>query len=166
MLFRSPDADFLAVLRGEDELGAVIRAHLHVEAELNELLNAMTPAPKHLESMNLRYAKKAQLACALGLSEEYLQPLQKLGALRNAFGHRLDTKITEKVIDELYNSFSSDSKRLMNDSYSLTSEQLPVGVPAKLQELDPRSKFIFIAVALKAEIELATNEAKGLKLDT
>ena len=54
----------------------------------------------------------------------------------------------------------------MNDSYDLTSKQLPVGVSANLQELDPRSKFIFIAVALKAEIELATNEAKGQKLDT
>ena len=166
MTVLKPDADFLAALRGEDELGAVIRAHLHVEAALNELLNALIPAPKHFESMNLRYTDKAKLACALGLSEEYLQPLQKLGALRNAFGHRLDTTITEKVIDELFNSFSSDSKRLMNDSYDLTSKQLPVGVSANLQELDPRSKFIFIAVALKAEIELATNEAKGQKLDT
>ena len=161
-----PDAAFLAALRGEDELGAVVRAHLHVEAELNELLNTLIPAPKHFESMNLSYANKAKLACALGLKEEYLQPLQKLGTLRNAFGHRLDTTITEKVIDELYNSFSVDSKRLMNDSYNLTSEQLPAGVPATLQKLDPRSKFIFIAVALKAEIELATNEAKGRKLDT
>ena len=161
-----PDADFMAALRGEDELGAVIRAHLHVEAELNELLNALISDPKHLDSMNLSYANKAKLACALGLKEEYLQPLQKLGALRNAFGHRLDTTITEKVIDELYNSFSSDSKQLMNDSYTRTSEKLPAGVPARLQELEPRSKFIFIAVALKAEIELAANEAKGRKLDT
>ena len=160
------DAAFLATLRREDELGAVVRTHVHVEAEFNELLSTLMPGPKHLDSMNIGYTNKPKLTCALGFKEEYLQPLQTLGSLRNAFAHRLDTTITEKVIDELYTSFPSDPKRLMNDSYNLTSEQLPAGVPAKLDEFDPHSQFIFIAVTLKAALELAINETKGQKLDT
>ena len=40
---------FLKDLRGEDELGMVIRAHIHIEHPLNELLNMVMPYPGYPE---------------------------------------------------------------------------------------------------------------------
>jgi hypothetical protein len=61
------DESFLRAIQNDDSLGAVIRAHLHIEAELNQFIQTMVPSPDQLP--DLRYAQKVDLACALGLAE-------------------------------------------------------------------------------------------------
>jgi len=47
------DEVFFASLQGEDQLGAVVRARIHIEARLNQVLEALTPHLKRLP--NLRH---------------------------------------------------------------------------------------------------------------
>jgi hypothetical protein len=54
--------EFLKDLQGEDELGMVIRAHIHIEHHLNELLNMVIPYPEYLKPMQLDYAGKVSVA--------------------------------------------------------------------------------------------------------
>jgi hypothetical protein len=77
------DNVFFDVLRGEDPLGAVVRAHIHVEARLNLVLEALTPRPNDLPK--LRFEQRAKLAVALGLDDTILPALIERGRIRNAF---------------------------------------------------------------------------------
>ena len=43
------EAAFVCALFGEDELGVVVRAHIHIEAKLRELLELVVADPKYLE---------------------------------------------------------------------------------------------------------------------
>ena len=62
---------FVGALFGEDELGVVVRAHIHIEAKLLELLELMVADPKHLERMDLDFGQRVNLAVALGLKPEH-----------------------------------------------------------------------------------------------
>jgi len=47
------DSDFFAALQIEDELGAVVRAHIHIESCLNSLLEGWMIRPASLVRMQL-----------------------------------------------------------------------------------------------------------------
>ena len=62
--------DFMEVLNGEDELGAVIRAHIHIEALLLELLRLLVKDEGALRKLNLEFSQSVDLAIALGLGPD------------------------------------------------------------------------------------------------
>jgi len=152
------DDAFFDALRAEDPLGAVVRAHIHLEARLSLVIEALTPDPQHLP--RLRFEQRAKLAVALGLHERILPALIKLGDIRNAFSHRLDVTLTDEMANELYEAFSQDDKEIIVQAQQTTSAQFPdEGLPA-FEESDARSKFIMMAVALDKFLQTAEQEAK------
>ena len=155
----SPATDdvFFDSLRGEDQLGAVVRAHIHIEARLNQVLEALTPHPKHLP--NLRYEQRLRLAVALGLSESFLSPLKILGDIRNAFGHRLDVTLAPDMVDRLFNSFTPEDRATIREAYAATQSQLAADGMPPLEQADARVRFIMIAVAIDKYLILAEREA-------
>jgi GNAT superfamily N-acetyltransferase len=76
-----PDDTFIPALLGEDALGVVVRAHIHIEARINALLDTMVAHPSLLP--HLRYEQRVRLACALGLDDRWFKQLKLLGDLRN-----------------------------------------------------------------------------------
>ena len=55
------------VLRAEDDLGKVVRAHIHIEHELQELIFLAAPNPTQLKPFDrMEYSEKVQLALVLG----------------------------------------------------------------------------------------------------
>lgn len=159
----SPATDevFFDSLRSEDSLGVVVRAHIHIEARLNQVLHALTPHPKHLP--NLRYEQRVRLAVALGLNEEILQPLKELGDIRNAFGHRLDAALTDGMVNKLFNSFTESDRHTIRRAYAHTYMQLGEAETAVLDEADARVKFVVIAVTLDKYLILAEQEARSAR---
>jgi len=100
---QSPDPSedaFVAALFGEDDLGVVVRGHIHVEAKLIELIDLMVADPKYLARMDLDFSQRVNLAVALGLNPEHARSLLTLGTLRNAFAHRLDTQLSEDRVKQ------------------------------------------------------------------
>jgi hypothetical protein len=138
--------EFIRVLFAQDELGAVVRAHIMIEAQVNKLIEGLVFDPRNLP--NLRFEQRARLMVALGASEDLLEPLAELGRIRNAFGHRLDTKITEAMVDKWFKLFSESDRAMMERANEKTRTDLGQP-PAKLAEHDPKSKFILIAVGLR-----------------
>lgn len=61
------DAAFFEALSGEDDLGMVIRGHIHIEHELQEFIIAAAPRPSEIRLSDFDYAGKLRLALALGL---------------------------------------------------------------------------------------------------
>lgn len=157
---RELDSDFFAVLDAEDELGAVVRAHIHIESCLNALVEGWMVSPSHLAKMQLDYAQKVELAVALGLKEQYSAPLRALGTLRNAFAHRPGTAITKDRADSIYKSLHQDDKNLVQAVYARICAKATDERP-KFKELKARDRFTLVAVAMRAMLISALHNQAG-----
>src|SRR5262249_20964099 len=138
------DALFIAALLGEDELGVVVRAHIHVEAALLQLLDRMIVHPAPLEKMGLDYSQRVNLGMALGLKAKHGPPLLALGTLRNAFAHRPGTKLTKDRVDNLYKAFASDDRVTVQKCYEATKVTMGASVPG-FRSLGPKDQFVIMA---------------------
>lgn len=157
------DDEFMRVLFAEDQLGAVVRAHIMIEAQVNEIIEELVVDPRNLP--NLRFEQRARLMVALGASEVLLEPLIELGRIRNAFGHRLDMTITEAMVDKWAKSFSEGDRAMMERANSKT--RIDLGQPsATMKEHDPKSRFILIAVFLRQVLRQMQNELSARKAAT
>jgi hypothetical protein len=152
---------FVSALFGEDELGVVVRAHIHIEARLLELLEGLVFDSKSLERMDLDFAQRVNLAVALGLKSEHAPALLALGSLRNAFAHRLDTHLSEARVKNLYAALSATDKQVVQLAYERTKAQQNTPHLPAFKKLDPKTRFILIAVALRAMLILAVRETSA-----
>ena len=89
------DDMFYEALLNEDELGSVLKAHLHIEYHIDKILNRLTPYPDDLPA--LKYSEKVCLICALGVKKEYKPILHTLGTIRNNFAHDPFSKINKSL---------------------------------------------------------------------
>lgn len=154
------ETKFIADLMGEDELGVVIRAHIHIEAQLVRLLEALVPYSEHLEKMDLDYAQKVQLTVAMGLAPEHVAPLNTLGSIRNRFAHKLESKLTKNDAENLYRVLGADDKDIVQESFERTKNQFAYDKLTKFKQLKPKEQFILIVVALRAMLRTAVTEAE------
>lgn len=151
--------EFFRVLSGEDELGAVIRAHIHIEALLLQLLGVLAKDEKHLRKLNLEFSQYVDLAIVLGLGPEHAMGLRAFGNLRNEFAHKLDSHLSESRINSLYESLSATDKEVVQTAYGKTNAQLGVS-SQKFKDLTPKERFVLIAVALHGMLQVALLEVQ------
>jgi hypothetical protein len=158
---KDPSEDkFVAALRGEDALGVVIRAHIHIEAKLVELLQLLLDASA-LDRMRLDYAQRVHLAVALGLKAEHAPPLLALGSLRNAFAHRIDTALDANRVENLYSTLSPTDKEAVQTAFARTDSQMKANLGPSFRNLPPQDQFVLIAVTLRAMLRVAIMELRG-----
>ena len=149
---------FIAALMGEDELGAVIRGHIYVEATLLTLLAGFVVSEKHLNQMGLDYFQHVNLAIALGLKVEYGPPLHALGTLRNAFSHKLNASLSRDRVNGLYKTLSSEDRTMVQTIYEKTNRKMRQEPGTRFRNLPPKDQFILIAVALRFMLVAAAHE--------
>jgi hypothetical protein len=100
------------VFAREDELGVVIRAHIHIEHELHDIIHFAAPSPSHLKSMDrLEFSEKVSLALVLGLNVALKPALSAAGGLRNKFAHSLDMKLKEDDVKNLISTLTPSAKQ-------------------------------------------------------
>ena len=155
------EAAFVDALFGEDELGVVVRAHIHIEAKLLELLELLVADTKYLERMDLGFAQRVNLAIALGLKSEHASGLSALGTLRNAFAHRLDVQLSEDRVNNLYAALSSSDKEVVRLAYNRTNDQMGRSDAPPFDKLSVKERFILISVALRAMLITTINEIRA-----
>jgi hypothetical protein len=146
------------VLNGEDDLGAVIRAHIHIESLLNNLIESHFEFPEQLKKLNLEFHQKIIIAQAIGLKPEYATPLSALGTLRNNFAHRLDTKLGKNEIESLYKSFKGDDKQIIQNAYMRTKKAFKKKRPKSVTKLEPREQFTLIIISIQTVLIAAIKE--------
>jgi hypothetical protein len=95
-------------LAREEDLGSVIRAHIHVEKEINTIVETLVRAKKHLRRLDLDFDQTVTLALVLGFDSTWAPALRALGNLRNRFAHQLSTCLDASVVNSLYQSLSSE----------------------------------------------------------
>jgi hypothetical protein len=99
-------------LRNEDDLGKVVRAHIHIEHELQDFIFFGSPVPDQLKSFDtMEFTDKVQLALLLGLTPDLKAALNATGRLRNKFAHKLDMKIGEDEAKNLIATLTPSAKQ-------------------------------------------------------
>jgi hypothetical protein len=89
-------------LESEDDLGKVVRGHIHIEHELQQVIFFAAPSPEQLKPFERQeFSEKVQLALMLGLKPDLAPPLNAAGNLRNKFAHRLDTMLNREMAQNL-----------------------------------------------------------------
>ena len=151
--------EFATQLIAEDELGSVMRAHLHIEHHMDQLVEAMVVHPPALKRLNLDFAGKVHLLEALGVSKELTAPLLGLGSVRNRFAHRLNCKLTKDMMRDFYRSLGKDGKQVMQQSYARLRKVNHH--PKDIWALEPKMVFSLLASTIRIQVLLALKEQTG-----
>ena len=112
--------EFIKATKRDDTLAIVLKAHLYIEAELEELLRLGT---KNYKSLDLKYFKdKLNLCYGIGLIDRDLYTvLKKFNTIRNKYGHRVDFEITETEFKEMYDLMNSEQKIEYSEELKITT---------------------------------------------
>lgn len=153
--------NFIDDLLGEDELGSVIRAHLYIEKNINELVNLLVPRPKELKDISLDYSKKVSLICALGIDPEVKNCLTGIGKIRNNFAHRTSYELNQSDIKNLYKQLPKAEKELINTIYNSPKMKIHFHEFGDFNSMNPRNKFILISTVIKNLTERLITEIKN-----
>ncbi len=157
------DEQFISVLQGEDELGAVVRAHLYIEYFTDQIVQIVVAKPDCLKPLNLDFNGKVNLLMALGVDPEIKEPLTVLAGLRNKFAHKPNYKLTKSETNNLYKALSKDDKILLQSSYSTAfriAKPEMKNIP-EFKDLSPKDSFIFLALAVRGIIVSTLNDIKS-----
>ncbi len=150
--------ELTADLFREDEIGAVVRAHIRIENLLNKTIERMLPNPKHLKKLKLDYDGRVTLALALWVKEQFGPPFRALGNLRNKFAHDLNTSLTEEVVANLYESLSPSDKEQVQACFKrIKDENAETRHVQQFTDLAPPDQFKIIAISLWAVVRAALN---------
>src|ERR1700704_5206504 len=118
------DEKFHAALQGEDELGVVVRAHIHIESRLMNLMELWFVAPEYLSKLALEYEQRVMLAVACRLNPAFASPLKVLGRIRNRFAHKLDSSLDTQQVRNLYEAFSPKNKEVIQQAFRNTEDEV------------------------------------------
>jgi hypothetical protein len=156
------NAKFFEALDGEDDLGVVLRAHIHIEHELKEYILTVAPKPGHIKFSDYEYGSLVALALTLGLDDKLKAPLLAIGSLRNSFAHRLEMKLSRHDANNLYSALSADIKSSVQQGYAAT-RKMPqwAHLPKLIKELPPKQHWATCVIDIRSAIILETLDAYG-----
>ena len=138
----------------EDDLGAVIRSHIHIENIIYQIVDRILPRPDYLKSREDReYSQMVRLALALGVNPELKSILNTLGNLRNDFAHKLDSELTQERTTQLYTCLPSVLKNIIQSQIPhIYPETIYINPPTQFSELSTRRQFALVIITVWCEL--------------
>jgi hypothetical protein len=144
-------------LQVEDDLGAVIRAHLFVENELEQFIGLRMPGPVD-GVLAANYRAKVNIAVALGLPLARKGALEQIGKIRNKFAHDLNFALTDTVIKDFWNSFGEEGQAAIRKSLEGTrTKLLSQGTMASDATMTLKDHFSAYAVGVWSSVRVENN---------
>lgn len=141
----------MADLQREDDVGLVLRGHLHVEHQLIELASMHLPFAGRCDWGRISYRAKVELAHGCGLPEDLQKLLIRLGALRNRFAHVLDVSLSTQSVLELYNVLSER----LRDGLRFSYEAMGLGAFEGPSNIDPHELLALIFLTARQATKAA-----------
>jgi hypothetical protein len=155
------DDQFYEALEGEDHLGLVIRAQIHIEHWVEKLLGlTLAGYSKYAKELNAEYETKVLLACMAGLTGDLKAPLSAFGKLRNRFAHRPNYKLSATDAENIYNSLSATHKDHLQRAYKAIAKVQNTR-PASYSKLSVPEKVCILAMLLRSKLKKACAQAGG-----
>lgn len=151
-------------LQREDDVGLVLRGHLHVEHQLIELASVVLPFAARCDWGKISYRAKLEFAYGCGLPEDLKDLLERLGSIRNGFAHTLNASVSQRSTLDLYNSLSDR----LRDGLKVSYRAMGLGELAGPTSLEPRDLLILIFLnarqATKAAVHALGSQRATLAL--
>ena len=149
---------FVEALNSADELGMVLRSHLHIEHKLEVFIKSAAPNySKYEKQLNLEYNSKVLLSCALGLSDSLRGPLQAVGQLRNRFAHKPNFALTSSIVKAVYATFSEPHKQQLRIAYSEVAKRTK-RTEKQYDQLSAEGQLGIIFMFLRSKMKLAIEQ--------
>ena len=154
----STDADklFFDDLNREDDLGLVVKAHLHIEHQLTEFIQVSMPSPEKCDWTRVGFAAKLEVALGLGLPNQLRKPLEAIGKLRNAFAHNLNYSQAQVDAVALYNGLSARFHAGVKETYRKIR-----GAELKPSRLSNRDLLVIMLLTLRQAIQAEVQRARA-----
>ncbi|MCK8129090.1 hypothetical protein MTF66_29035 [Pseudoalteromonas sp. 2CM39R] len=142
----------LNILLNEDELGAVVRAHILIEQYVDHFLSLVVPNHDYLNKMSIDFSNKVKLAVAMGLDEEIYKPINSITSIRNKFAHRANFKLDSSDVKNFYDSFVAEDRDGIQAIISNNPDR-PTGLADKYSRLSIKEKLVVMVILLAIRIE-------------
>ena len=151
------DSQFLLDLQREDDLGLVIRGHLHIEHQLIEIAIASLPFASRVDWNEVSFRTKLDIASACGLPEDRKRLILQLNTLRNEFAHQLSASIRKDEVMGIYNSLSSQFRETIKATHS----RMGLGTFPGPAKMEPRDLLIHLFISARQATKAAANALRG-----
>ena len=160
--FKERQDRFSADLLREDELGMIVRAHLHIENELRAFIQLTARSPGRFKK--LTYSKRIDVALEHGLLSELEKPLRAIGSLRNRFAHRLGTTVDQAESETISKALDILAEDIAESSYARTRQKLgAVEMPDRIDLLPPIERVAFYLFTIWAGVVAQTHRVQHQK---
>jgi hypothetical protein len=142
--------DFDLDISRDDDVGLVIKAHLHIEHQLMEFIELHMPFKERCDWQRISFAGKVELALAFGLREELRKPLALVGKLRNDFAHNLNARLEEFDSLAMFNGLPPLLQKEIKHSYKKVK-----GIPFQPGRFDRRDILVLILINIRQAVKAA-----------
>ena len=149
----------MADLQREDDVGLVLRGHLHVEHQLIELASAFLPFGARCDWGKISYRAKVEFAYGCALPEDLKDLLERLGSIRNGFAHTLNASLSKQLVLDLYNSLSVR----LRDGLKVSYKAMGIGDLTSPSSLESRDLLILIFLGSRQAIKAAVHAVRDGK---
>lgn len=141
----------------EDNIGLVLRGHLHVEHQLIKFISKQLQYPDRVDWGKIDYSGKAELALACGLDVDIRPGLEHLETLRNNFACSFDAQIAPNWVLVAYNGLP----RNLKDAIEVAYKTLGKKIATQSKTLGTRDLLILVFICVANAVETAaTNMPK------
>jgi hypothetical protein len=151
-----PDTLFFEDLAREDDLGLVVKAHLHIEHQIAEFVQTFMQCPEKCDWTRVGFAAKLEIALGLGLPHHLRKPLEAVGKLRNSFAHDLNYSQAQVDAVALYNGLPARLHSGVKETYRRLR-----GVELKPSKLSNRDLLVIMLLNLRQAIQAEVQRARS-----
>ena len=148
--------EFWELFGREDELGVVVRAHIHIEFLVRQFIDEHVVASDSIEKMELEYRQIVQLAIALGMDASLEGPLKALGTIRNKFAHQKNARLTNELTTNFYKTLDGQLKEYVHIAFDSLKKGFEKDLKVDILGFsmqDPKIQFEVMMVALHAVLK-------------
>lgn len=151
------DDQFISDLQREDDLGLVVRGHLHIEHQLVEVSSARLPFASRIDWSEISFRAKVEIAYACGLPEDRKSLILKLNKLRNEVAHRLSASIDRHEVVDIYNSLSDEIRLTIKGMHS----HMGLGTFPGPAALESRDLLIYLFISARQATKAAADKLRN-----
>lgn len=148
------DKQLFTELVKEDNIGMVLRGHLHVERSLINFLSSQLLYPDRIDWGKIDYTGKVELSLSCGLNVDIRPALEQLGVLRNKFANSFDAQVEP---DWVLNAYFQLPKQI-KDKVEAAYKDLDHDIEDDQSTLDTRNLLILVFICVANAIESLTKK--------
>ena len=124
--YSEEDKAFFAVLRSEDDIGVILRVHLHCDQILRAILESHAKYPAALSKVSISFPARVHLLSALGLIDaSNARKMLWLDNMRNDLAHQAGRQLTMRDYERLLEASGAGSSRAIRQTNSFEKDPTP-----------------------------------------